>query len=154
VSARANQIFLFYLCNWVLCRNFQEFSYLGLGGGRRWGFQFSVCTCRRRSPRIRNSEKFCTRKKPVAAGALSCHANESVNWSSAVRPREQWFFFGEKSPNGDTVFWKRNIPSQIPCFLEKNSPKSDRKLVFWGMVSPHLCLLATVFRVSWNKLAS
>ncbi len=71
------------------------------------------------------------------------------NWSPG-----QWFFFGKKSPNGDTVFWKRNILSQIPCFWEKNSPIRYKKTGFLGMVSLHLCLLATLFRVSWDKFAS
>jgi hypothetical protein len=41
----------------------------------------------------------------------------------------EWFFWGaKKPPNGDIVFWKQNIPSQIPCLWEKKINKSDRKL--------------------------
>jgi hypothetical protein len=39
-------------------------------------------------------------------------------------------FLGEKSPNADTVFWKRNIPSQIPCIWEKLLQKGTENLLF------------------------
>jgi hypothetical protein len=41
-------------------------------------------------------------------------------------------FSGEKSPKGDTVFWKGNILSQIPLFWKLNSLNCNRKMVFWG----------------------
>ncbi len=125
-----------------------------------WGagveVQFSVCACSMWFPRIRKSEKFCTRKKPVAAGALSRHANESVNWSSAVRPREQWIVFLAKNRQMATQFSENRIfCRKFPVFEKKIRQKNDRKLVWGGgMVSSDLCLLDTVFRDSWNKFAS
>jgi hypothetical protein len=59
-------------------------------------------------------------------------------------------FLGRKIAKMATQFSEnKKFCRKFPVFEEKNSPKSDRKLVFLGgMVSPHLCLLATVFRVS------
>ncbi len=105
------------------CAGTSKSSHIWDWGG---GVQFSVCTYRRRSPRISKSEKFCTRKKPVAAGALSCHANESVNWSSAVRPREQWIFLWRHS------FLKTEYSVTNSLFLRKKFARKRQKTGFWG----------------------
>jgi hypothetical protein len=43
---------------------------------------------------------------------------------------------------------------KFPIFEKKIRHKFDRKLVFFGMVLPHLRLLAIVFRVFKKKFAN
>jgi hypothetical protein len=51
---------------------------------------------------------------------------------------DQWIFFGERSPIGDTVLWKHNILSQILCFWEKVFRQKATENWFFGGWCRHI----------------
>jgi hypothetical protein len=60
----------------------------------------------------------------------------------------QWIFFWRYP------FLEREYSVTNSLFLRENIRQKATENWFFGMVSPHLCLLATVFRVPWNKTGS
>jgi hypothetical protein len=63
----------------------------------------------------------------------------------------EYFFWRKIAKCRRHSFLKTEI---FPVFETKFAKKKRQKTGFLAMVSPHLCLLATVLRVSWNKFAS
>ncbi len=64
------------------------------------------------------------------------------------------FIFWWKITKTQHLFFLNKIFSHKCPFLGKQFAWKGHKIVLLGRVSPHICLLAIVLRVPWNKIAS